>query len=411
MISPAEFLIIKRYLKPKRKEGVLKVISIFSFLGIGLGVATLIIVMSVMNGFRSELINKLLLFQPHISVYQFIDYDVTKNKISKLLKNKNIQSKSVNLTYSIQSLVITNNANKGVVLRGLNKKDFLNDQLINKKIIDGNIGKFGNSYISIGSNLAEQLGVWVGNEITILSSKKESTPLGNLPEQYTFKVGSVYKSGIYEFDNNYIIFDISTSENFLSGYVKDKNIEIRLENPNQAEVVKNSLSNEAFQVFSWIDNNKSFYDALLVERNVMFIILTLIIIVASFNIISGLTILVKNKTKEVAILKTLGFSSYSINKIFFITGSTIGAAGTIFGILLGVLFSYYIENIRLFLSSAFNIEIFPAEIYFLSQMPSEIHWPTILVISLVSLFITFLASIYPSIKASKVNPIESLKYE
>jgi len=411
LISPAEFLIIKRYLKPKRKEGVLKVISIFSFLGIGLGVATLIIVMSVMNGFRSELINKLLLFQPHISVYQFIDYDVTKNKISKLLKNKNIQSKSVNLTYSIQSLVITNNANKGVVLRGLNKKDFLNDQLINKKIIDGNIGKFGNSYISIGSNLAEQLGVWVDNEITILSSKKESTPLGNLPEQYTFKVGSVYKSGIYEFDNNYIIFDISTSENFLSGYVKDKNIEIRLENPNQAEVVKNSLSDETFQVFSWIDNNKSFYDALLVERNVMFIILTLIIIVASFNIISGLTILVKNKTKEVAILKTLGFSSYSINKIFFITGSTIGAAGTIFGILLGVLFSYYVENIRLFLSSAFNIEIFPAEIYFLSQMPSEIHWPTILVISLVSLFITFLASIYPSIKASKVNPIESLKYE
>jgi len=411
LISPAEFLIIKRYLKPKRKEGVLKVISIFSFLGIGLGVATLIIVMSVMNGFRSELINKLLLFQPHISVYQFIDYDVTKNKISKLLKNKNIQSKSVNLTYSIQSLVITNNANKGVVLRGLNKKDFLNDQLINKKIIDGNIGKFGNSYISIGSNLAEQLGVWVDNEITILSSKKESTPLGNLPEQYTFKVGSVYKSGIYEFDNNYIIFDISTSENFLSGYAKDKNIEIRLENPNQAEVVKNSLSSETFQVFSWIDNNKSFYDALLVERNVMFIILTLIIIVASFNIISGLTILVKNKTKEVAILKTLGFSSYSINKIFFITGSTIGAAGTIFGILLGVLFSYYVENIRLFLSSAFNIEIFPAEIYFLSQMPSEIHWPTILVISLVSLFITFLASIYPSIKASKVNPIESLKYE
>ena len=411
MISPAEFLIIKRYLKPKRKEGVLKVISIFSFLGIGLGVATLIIVMSVMNGFRSELINKLLLFQPHISVYQFIDYDVTKNKISKLLQNKNIQSKSLNLTYSIQSLVITNNANKGVVLRGLNKKDFLNDQLINKKIIDGNIGKFGNSYISIGSNLAEQLGVWVDNEITILSSKKESTPLGNLPEQYTFKVGSVYKSGIYEFDNNYIIFDISTSENFLSGYAKDKNIEIRLENPNQAEVVKNSLSDETFQVFSWIDNNKSFYDALLVERNVMFIILTLIIIVASFNIISGLTILVKNKTKEVAILKTLGFSSYSINKIFFITGSTIGAAGTTFGVFLGVLFSYYVENIRLFLSSAFNIEIFPAEIYFLSQMPSEIHWPTILVISLVSLFITFLASIYPSIKASKVNPIESLKYE
>ena len=411
MISPAEFLIIKRYLKPKRKEGILKVISIFSFLGIGLGVATLIIVMSVMNGFRSELINKLLLFQPHISVYQFSDFDFTEDKITELLKIQNIKSKKVNLTYSIQSLVITNNANKGVVLRGLNKKDFLNDELLNKKIIDGNISKFGNNYISIGSNLAEQLGVWIDKEITILSSKKESTPLGNLPEQYTFKIGSVYKSGIYEFDNNYIIFDVSTSQDFLSGYAKDKNIEIRLENPDLAEKVKNILSNQTFQVFSWIDNNKSFYDALLIERNVMFIILTLIIIVASFNIISGLTILVKNKTKEVAILKTLGFSSYSINKIFFITGSTIGSAGTVFGVLLGVLFSYYIENIRLFLSSAFNIEIFPAEIYFLSQMPSEIHWPTIILISIVSLFITFLASIFPSIKASKVNPIESLKYE
>ena len=411
MISPAEFLIIKRYLKPKRKEGILKVISIFSFLGIGLGVATLIIVMSVMNGFRSELINKLLLFQPHISVYQFSDFDLTKDKINDLLKIQNIKSKKVNLTYSIQSLVITNNANKGVVLRGLNKKDFLNDELVNKKIIDGNISKFGNNYISIGSNLAEQLGVWVDKEITILSSKKESTPLGNLPEQYTFKIGSVYKSGIYEFDNNYIIFDVSTSQDFLSGYAKDKNIEIRLENPDLAEKVKNILSNQTFQVFSWIDNNKSFYDALLIERNVMFIILTLIIIVASFNIISGLTILVKNKTKEVAILKTLGFSSYSINKIFFITGSTIGSAGTVFGVLLGVLFSNYIENIRLFLSSAFNIEIFPAEIYFLSQMPSEIHWPTIILISIVSILITFLASIFPSIKASKVNPIESLKYE
>jgi lipoprotein-releasing system permease protein len=411
LISPAEFLIIKRYLKPKRKEGILKVISIFSFLGIGLGVATLIIVMSVMNGFRSELINKLLLFQPHISVYQFSDFDLAKDKITELLKIQNIKSKKVNLTYSIQSLVITNNANKGVVLRGLNKKDFLNDELVNKKIIDGNISKFGNNYISIGSNLAEQLGVWVDKEITILSSKKESTPLGNLPEQYTFKIGSVYKSGIYEFDNNYIIFDVSTSQDFLSGYAKDKNIEIRLENPDLAEKVKNILSNQTFQVFSWIDNNKSFYDALLIERNVMFIILTLIIIVASFNIISGLTILVKNKTKEVAILKTLGFSSYSINKIFFITGSTIGSAGTVFGVLLGVLFSNYIENIRLFLSSAFNIEIFPAEIYFLSQMPSEIHWPTIILISIVSLLITFLASIFPSIKASKVNPIESLKYE
>ena len=191
----------------------------------------------------------------------------------------------------------------------------------------------------------------------------------------------------------------------------NKNIEVRLKNPDQSNFAKEVLQKDKLKALSWIDNNKTFYDALLVERNVMFIILTLIIIVAAFNIISGLTILVKNKTKEIAILKTIGFTSFSINKIFFITGSAIGAAGTLFGVILGVLFSYNIESIRVFLSAVLQIEIFPAEIYFLSKMPSEIHMPTILLISGIALLITFLSSIVPSLKASKINPIQSLKYD
>jgi len=411
LINSSELLIIKRYLKPKRKEGILKVISLFSFLGIGLGVATLIIVMSVMNGFRTDLIGKLLLFQPHVLVYQFDNYEEAKQNILKYLKLNKIQISKINLSYQIQALVISKQINKGTIIRALEKKEFLNDKLISQNVLDGNINNFGKNYVSIGSNLSESLGVWVGDKITVLSTIQESTPFGNVPKQFSFIVGSIFKTGIYEFDNNYILIDINSSEEFLFKQNDNRNIEIRLNNADHANLVKNLLLKNNQKAFSWVDNNKTFYDALLVERNVMFIILTLIIIVAAFNIISGLTILVKNKTKEIAILKTIGFSSFSINKIFFVTGSSIGIAGTLFGVILGVLFSYNIETIRIFLSNVLQIEIFPAEIYFLSKMPSEIHIPTIIIISCISLIITFLSSIIPSIKASRINPIESLKYD
>jgi lipoprotein-releasing system permease protein len=411
LITAAELLIIKRYLKPKKKEGILKIISIFSFLGIGLGVATLIIVMSVMNGFRTDLISKLLLFQPHILVYQFNDFEKNKINIQNIFKEKKIEYSNINLSYSIQALVISKDINKGSMIRALKKESFLSDTLINQNIIDGSIKNFGNNYISIGSNLSESLGVWVGDTITVLSTVKESTPFGNVPQQYTFKIGSIFKTGIYEFDNNYILLDINTSNDFLLNQNDNKNIEIRLKDPSQSNFVKEVLQKNNIKSFSWIDNNKTFYDALLVERNVMFIILTLIIIVAAFNIISGLTILVKNKTKEIAILKTIGFTRLGIIKIFFITGSAIGAAGTMFGVILGIVFSYNIESIRIFLSTIMQIEIFPAEIYFLSKMPSEIHMPTILLISGIALLITFLSSIIPSLKASKIDPIRSLKYD
>jgi lipoprotein-releasing system permease protein len=411
LITAAELLIIKRYLKPKKKEGILKIISIFSFLGIGLGVATLIIVMSVMNGFRTDLISKLLLFQPHILVYQFNDFEKNKINIQNIFKEKKIEYSNINLSYSIQALVISKDINKGSMIRALKKESFLSDTLINQNIIDGSIKNFGNNYISIGSNLSESLGVWVGDTITVLSTVKESTPFGNVPQQYTFKIGSIFKTGIYEFDNNYILLDINTSNEFLLNQNDNKNIEIRLKDPSQSNFVKEVLQKNNIKSFSWIDNNKTFYDALLVERNVMFIILTLIIIVAAFNIISGLTILVKNKTKEIAILKTIGFTRFGIIKIFFITGSAIGAAGTMFGVILGIVFSYNIESIRIFLSTIMQIEIFPAEIYFLSKMPSEIYMPTILLISGIALLITFLSSIIPSLKASKIDPIRSLKYD
>ena len=253
----------------------------------------------------------------------------------------------------------------------------------------------------------------IGDNITLLSSSGVETIIGNLPKQKTFTIESIFESGLVEFDNNVIFLNLKTLEEFSNLSSNDRNLEIYLKNPHDIEkqkiIVQNVFSNDL--IFTWADMNKSLFSALKVERNVMFIILSLIIIVAAFNIISGLTILVKNKTREIAILKSIGVLNRSIVKIFFLIGIIIGTSATIFGIILGVTFSMYVENFRQFLSSVFNISLFPEEIYFLSTMPSEINPISILVISFCSIFITIIVSIFPALKAAKLDPIKNLKYE
>ena len=247
----------------------------------------------------------------------------------------------------------------------------------------------------------------------MVSSSGIETIIGNLPKNQTFTVSSIFDSGLADFDNNIIFLNLETLEKFSDLLKNDRNLEIYLKNPQnieaQKQLIQKIFSNEF--VYSWADMNSSLFSALKVERNVMFIILSLIIIVAAFNIISGLTILVKNKTKDIAILKSIGVLNNSIIKIFFLVGLIIGISATLFGILLGVLFSIYIENIRMFISSIFKISLFPEEIYFLSTMPSEINLSSIFLISICSIFITILVSIFPAIKAAKLDPIKSLKYE
>ena len=406
-----ERIIAFRYLKPKKKEGFLRVISIFSFTGIALGVAILIIVMSVMNGFRTELINKILGFNPHIIVKPY------NNKINKEdLDNLDVLKENVlrtAFTFSGQAIILSKKNTTGILVRSYLENEIDKIDLIKNGIIDGSLNSFSKNTISIGKELAISLDLIVGDEITLMSTSNLQTPFGNLPLQEKFTISSVFSTGLAEFDHNVIFMPFGNAKSLFELSDMDIDLEIFLKKPDNVQLVKENVQKifSNHYVYSWADLNKSFFGALKVERNVMFIILTLIIIVAAFNIISGLTILVKNKTREIAILRTLGISKNSIAKVFFLTGFTIGLLATITGVTIGILFSYYIEEIRVLITSIFNIRLFPEEIYFLSQMPSEINFGYILVISLFSLLITFLATIFPSLSAAKLDPIMALKYE
>ena len=409
MISILEKEITLRYLKTRKKDGFLNIISIFSFVGISLGVAVLIIVMSVMNGFRSELVEKIIGFNAHVVVEPYnkpINIEKLKNEDLKNLSSKILFSNSG------EGVLINKDYTKGLLLRGYLKNQFKNLEIVKNSNFIGD-KKLYSKYISIGKELSFNLNLNVGDKILIMSPSGVETIVGNLPKQQTYIVGSIFDSGLADFDQNVAFLNIKDLENLFELDESQRSLEIYLKDPKKIEFAKKKIQgifkNE--YIYAWSDLNKPLFSALKVERNVMFIILSLIIIVAAFNIISGLTILVKNKTKEIAILKSIGVQNKSITKIFFMVGFLIGTIATFFGIALGIIFSIYIENIRQFISNIFNISLFPEEIYFLSKIPSEINVQSIFLIAFCSIIITSIVSIYPAFKASSLDPVKALKYE
>ena len=410
MFTRAERLISLRNLRPKKKEGFLKVISIFSFLGIMLGVAILIIVMSVMNGFKTDLTKKILGLNPHV-VIQPNSFQIDRRYISRL--KKDFEDITISKSYSGEGVVISNDKVKGVILKGIDKSEKNIIEFFENFTSQGDLNNFNSNKVFIGSELAFNFELKKDDTINLMTSSFVGTPLGNLPKQENFKVAGVFNTGFIEFDQNVIFINIEDALSIFNKDEKDQNIEIYLEDPLKANFYKENIQklNENYFIYTWSDLNKSLFSALKVERNVMFIILSLIIIVAAFNIISGLTILIKNKTKEIAILKTLGFTNRSIKKTFFLTGLTIGFFATLSGILLGILFSVNIEKIRTFLSRVFNLEIFPSDIYFLDKLPYEINFYSILIIFIISLIISAIASYLPATKISKMNTFRALRYE
>ena len=410
MFTKVERLISSRNLKPKKKEGFLKIISIFSFLGIMLGVAILIIVMSVMNGFKTDLTKKILGLNPHI-IIQPNNFVIDNNYISQLKSTfKNI---NLSKSFSGEGIIISKDNAKGIILKGINTNEKKSIDFLNKNITSGNIKNFKKNHVFIGTELAYNLNLKDGDNISLMSSAFVATPLGSLPKQENYKIAGTFNTGFLEFDQNIVFIGLEDALSIFNKEEKDLNIEIFLKDPLDANSYKKKIEelNPNFYIYTWSDLNKSFFSALKVERNVMFIILTLIVVVAAFNIISGLTILIKNKTKEIAILKTLGLSNKSIKKIFFLTGFSIGFFATISGIILGIVFSYNIEKLRIILSSAFNLEIFPPDIYFLEKLPSEISFSSISVIFILSLFVSAIASYLPAMSISKMKTFRALKYE
>ncbi len=410
MFTKVERLVSLRNLRPKKKEGFLKVISIFSFLGITLGVAILIIVMSVMNGFRIDLTDKILGFNPHITIKPYVS-DIDKNYKDKLKKKyKDLKIISV---LSGEGIVVVEGLTQGVLIKGIDRNDKENHDFVKNKLSKGNFKNFKDRTIIIGKELALDLDLGVNKKINLMSSAFINTPLGGFPKQETFKIIGVFDSGFYEFDRNVVFLNLNDTISLFDKTLNDVGYEVYLDEPIKANFYKEEIQkiNEDYFVYSWTDLNKSLFAALKVERNVMFIILTLIIIVAAFNIISGLTILIKNKTKEIAILKTLGLSNNSITKSFFLTGFTIGILASITGVIIGVLFATYIEQIRNFISNTFSLEIFPPDIYFLDKMPSEVNLISVSIIFIFSIIITALASYFPARMVSKMDTIKALKYE
>ena len=403
MITQLEKEVAFRFLKTRKNDGFLNIISIFSFIGISLGVAVLIIVMSVMNGFRNELINKIIGFNAH-AVVQPVDKPIIKIQDNET--SKNIFSNDG------EAVIINKDSTKGILLKGYLNNDFKSLLIVNNEEFSGK-ENLKDNYISIGRELSLNLDLNIGDTVTVMSPSGIQTLVGTLPKQESFTIVSIFDSGLSDYNENIAYINLKKLESFFDKNKDNRFVEFYFKNPKDIDIHKTYLKNQFPEalIYTWSDMNKSLFSALKVERNVMFIILSLIIVVAAFNIISGLTILVKNKTRDIGILKSIGVSSKSIKKIFFLIGFFIGTTATIFGVIVGTIFSIYIESIRQAVSNLFGLSLFPEDIYILNSMPSEININSIIIISICSIFITILVSIYPASKASTLDTVKTLKYE
>ena len=413
LFSSYEILLIKRFLFSKKTDGFISIFSWFSIIGITIGVAAIIIVMAVMNGFREELISRLLGINGHLNIYSNSG-QITKEEVN-IIKSDFSDNQLIPLIQT-QALVISNEFSKGVFLRGYDN-EYLDDlHFLKQNIVEGKL--FGNNIndIVIGYVLANKFGLSVGDEIKIAIPKTDNTIFGNIPRFKTLTVSGILNLGMYEYDSSFVFSNISIARILL--VLEDQNfnlIEIFIQSPNNIEIIQDKVNRRIiannFRLYtsSWKENNSTLINALNVEKNVMFLILTLIILVASMNIISGLIIFVKEKNKDIGILKTIGLSNKSLIKIFLSIGLIIGLIGTIFGGLVGVIFSLNIKSIQFFIENILHTDLFAKEIYYLSNLPSRVDNLEVFYVLIISIIICLIATTIPAYRSMKVDPIKSLK--
>ncbi len=413
MFSPFERMMAGRYLRARKAEGFVSVIAGFSFLGIMLGVATLIIVMSVMNGFRAELLTRILGLNGHINVYAqsgpLADYKALQLKVSDVPGVT-----SVAPVIEGQVLLSLNGFATGAMVRGMTAEDFAKKPVISAAIKQGRMEDFHDTGVAIGRIMSEKLHLGIGDTLTLIAPKGKASPFGTIPRSRQFTVAMIFDVGMYEYDSSFIFMPMDTAQNFFLLGDAVTSLEVITKTPEDLFFIRRSIADLVqgqAGVHDWKDSNSSFFNAVQVERNVMFLILTLIIIVAAFNIISSMIMLVKDKSRDIAIMRTMGAARGSMMKIFVLTGASIGVAGTAAGAILGILFALNIEEIRQFLQKLTGTDLFSAEIYFLSKLPAKLDWHEVIAVILMALFLSILATLYPAWRAARLDPVEALRYE
>jgi lipoprotein-releasing system permease protein len=414
VFSRFEWTMALRYLRARRQEGFISVIALFSFLGIGLGVATLIIVMSVMNGFRAELLDRILGLNGHYEIRApeeapLVDFDGVVARLNAL-------PEVVRVAPIVEGQVMASGKQaSGALVRGMAPEQLNELKVLSSNIIDGSLDGFGdNNSLLIGYRLARSLGVNAGDKLKLISSQGTATAFGTMPRVKTFKVGGLFETGMYEYDNGYIYMSLEAAQTYFRLGEGVTALEVFASDPDSALEARREIINAVdirAYIYDWQQSRASFFNALQVERNVMFLILTLIIIVAAFNIISSLIMLVKDKGRDVAILRTMGATRGMIMRVFFIAGASIGVVGTAFGFLLGLGFCANIDRIKGWIEGLTGSELFSAEIYFLSNLPAKIDAVEVTTVVLMALVLSLLATIYPSWRAARLDPVEALRYE
>ncbi len=413
MFSPFERMVAWRYLRSKKAEGFVSVIAGFSFAGIMLGVATLIIVMSVMNGFRQELFTRILGLNGHMNVYaydgQLKGYEELR---AEILPMEGI--KEITPIIDGQSLISFRGFSSGVMVRGIKPADFAARQNLHDSILAGSINDFEGNKIAVGKSLAGKMKVAIGDKITLTSPQVKSTPFGSMPRQRSYEIAMIFDVGMYEYNSGYIFMPLEAAQVFFQYDNAVTGLEIFLNDHENLEEMRKSIAMTVegrAGVYDWRDTNQSFFNALQVERNVMFLILTMIIVVAVFNIISSMIMLVKDKGRDIAIMRTMGAKRSSMLKIFMLTGASIGFIGTIVGAVAGIAFALNIETIRQFLEGLTGTELFADEIYFLSKLPAEIDWKEVVSVVAMAFILSILATLYPAWRAARLDPVEALRNE